>query len=228
MLKWCRQPLPGEVPFRVPFEHVETCGPEAWAAASGIYPARMKGGKLASLGKPGIAGGPGIAKMVQIAFRRTLDSDEQAPVVEQAFSGFRKLNELTQQLEQMQTERAGRQKIAASIKFPVGTVVHHKNFDYRGAIVGWEAQCTRGDPWLIKNDLTVERGNQPFYFVIPDSQDCVRQFGAPRVNKYVAQDNLTVQHTAAGRCCHKMLLHIPLPLWWVVFDRTGERFSGDS
>jgi hemimethylated DNA binding protein len=79
----------------------------------------------------------------------------------------------------------------------------HRQYGYRGVVVGWDEICARPPEWLEANGLSPRAGDQPFYYVLPHQPDCLRLFGAPRVSKYVAQENLVPVSAAAARGNHE-------------------------
>jgi hemimethylated DNA binding protein len=184
-----------------------------------MEPIRRKDGKLEPMGKTQLANdlgskGPGgfsavldararapsfaTRTMIREAFRAAL-TDEKETVLANAFEGIRSLNELTKQLQGMEKERKRRAKVGVDVDFPIGGVCRHKKWNYRGVIVGWDEICKRPEQWLLQNDISLSRGLQPFYYFIPDDEDCIREFGALRHSKYVAQDNLELL-TASSDC----------------------------
>lgn len=58
---------------------------------------------------------------------------------------------------------------------------------YRGVIFGWDRTCGRDRGWA--DSLGVQH-DQPFYEVLPDEDECTALFGAVRMSKYVAQENI--------------------------------------
>ena len=76
------------------------------------------------------------------------------------------------------------------IKYNLGDIVRHKNYDYKGVVVAWDHKPSvdvRGWDGVQHID---NPQNQPFYHVVPDTNDCIRTFGAPRSFRYVCQENL--------------------------------------
>jgi len=64
-------------------------------------------------------------------------------------------------------------------RYRIGDIIHHKRYDYRGVIAGWDPFCKAGDEWYQKN-VTQPRRKQPWYHVLVD--------GGPTT--YVAEENL--------------------------------------
>ena len=65
-------------------------------------------------------------------------------------------------------------------KFKEGDLVHHKRYDYRGVIVGFDPVCMADDAWYQKN-MTQPSRDQAWYHVLVD--------GAGHTT-YVAEENL--------------------------------------
>ncbi len=64
-------------------------------------------------------------------------------------------------------------------KFALGQVVHHRQYDYRGVIVGRDDRCRASDEWYFKNRTQPDR-DQPWYHVL-------QHLG---LETYVAEENL--------------------------------------
>ena len=67
-------------------------------------------------------------------------------------------------------------------------------------VCGWDRTCARDAFWA--NNLGVQP-DQPFYDVLPDEDDCQRLFGAIRISKYVAQENIEL--LPGSRVLHRAL-----------------------
>jgi Hemimethylated DNA-binding protein YccV like len=61
---------------------------------------------------------------------------------------------------------------------------------------------------------------QPFYHVLPDEIDCVRIFGAPRISKYVAQENVDL----VGQ--RRNVVHRALQNYFTAFNADLARCGG--
>ena len=70
---------------------------------------------------------------------------------------------------------------ASCVNFPIGAVVKHKLYHYRGVIVAYDMECVAGDKWYLANKTQPPR-NQPWYHVL------VHESGG--LSTYVAQSNL--------------------------------------
>ena len=69
----------------------------------------------------------------------------------------------------------------ASARLPVGTLVHHTLYHYRGVIIAADPSCQAGDQWYLANKTHPDR-NQPWYHVL------VHDSGG--LSTYVAHSNL--------------------------------------
>jgi len=63
----------------------------------------------------------------------------------------------------------------------------HRKFGYRGVIYGWDRRCMRDEIWI--NEMNANP-DVPFYYVLPDENDCQRIFQGVRLTKYVGEDNM--------------------------------------
>ena len=78
----------------------------------------------------------------------------------------------------------------------IGTIVHHKKYDYRGVIVSFDPVCRADDEWYAKNRTQPSRA-QPWYHVLVDSSE---------TTTYVAEENLELA-TAVEPIRHPLLIH---------------------
>jgi heat shock protein HspQ len=67
------------------------------------------------------------------------------------------------------------------LDYPLGVVVKHKLYHYRGVIVGYDMECVAGEKWYQSNKTQPSR-NQPWYHVLVDESG--------GLSTYVAQSNL--------------------------------------
>ena len=180
------------VPFRIPTTALTLCGEEAFVAAGQPIPTLRYDphGPPVSLAPPPIATRTDLLRLIQAAFRTELREGEDTERIEGAFEGLRRLASLQSQLDGLQQTRERRDGDRAQVRHSIGQVFRHKNFGYRGVVVGWDGRCDRPNEWLLGNGMSSARGQQPFYHIIPDQPDCLRLFGSTRESKYVAQDNL--------------------------------------
>lgn len=181
-----------EVPFRIPTTALSLCGEEAFVAAGQPIPTLRYDPHAppVSLAPPPIANRTDLLRLIRASFRTEVREGEATERIEGAFEGLRRLTSLQSQLEGLQQTREKRDNDRAKVEYSIGQVFRHKNFGYRGVVVGWDGRCDRPKEWLIGNGMSPARGQQPFYHIIPDQPDCLRLFGSTRESKYVAQDNL--------------------------------------
>ena len=78
--------------------------------------------------------------------------------------------------------------------FKAGDIIHHRRYDYRGVVVGWDPSCRADETWYQRNQTQPER-NQPWYHVLVDGSDATT---------YVAQENL-IAATDTGEISHPLL-----------------------
>ena len=69
---------------------------------------------------------------------------------------------------------------AMKVKWPIGTVIHHKKYAYRGVIVSFDPCCQADEGWYRGNRTQPAR-DQPWYHVLVDNTD---------TTTYVAEENL--------------------------------------
>ena len=74
-------------------------------------------------------------------------------------------------------------------KFKPGQVVKHKLYNFRGVVQSRDAR-PRFNVSNWDGLKEIESLEQPFYVVIPDEDDCKREFGSVRQWRYVIQENL--------------------------------------
>lgn len=79
-------------------------------------------------------------------------------------------------------------------------VFRHKKYKYHGVVCGWDRTCARDVQWATSLGVSPE---QPFFEVLPDEDECQRLFGATRISKYVAQEN--VELVPSRRILHRAL-----------------------
>ena len=79
------------------------------------------------------------------------------------------------------------------VYFPLGSIVKHKKYGFRGVVVTWDpypkADVSR---WDGLQDIEGDVNKMPFYHVVPDLGDTVKAFGQERPFRYVCQENLEV------------------------------------
>lgn len=188
------------VPFRVPTTALPLCGEEAFVAAGQPIPTLRHNGQPISLAPPPVATRKDVLRLIQSSFRKGIPEGEEGEQLEGAFEGLRRLTSLQSQLEGLVQTREKRDEDRGLVQYSIGEVLRHKNFGYRGVVVGWDGRCNRPVEWLEGNGMLPKRGQQPFYHIIPDQPDCIRLFGDTRESKYVAEDNLEPIEDIEERC----------------------------
>lgn len=71
-----------------------------------------------------------------------------------------------------------------AVKYHVGMIMHHKLYNYKCVIYGWDPECNESEDWIYQmgvNNLA-RKSKQPFYQVLVND-------GSQR---YAAEDNLTI------------------------------------
>lgn len=120
-------------------------------------------------------------------------SDDTKELVDLAFSALRTVNRKLNPPPAAQVHEADVASAAAavskpaSVLFSVGHVIRHKQYGYRGVVVGWHEACKASTNWAEANKIgLLPHGTaQPFYLVLVD----VRDRPDAQVS-YVAQDNV--------------------------------------
>lgn len=118
-----------------------------------------------------------------------LKQDEMSPIAS-ASAYLRELLNITLEVRDILWHRQTSKEVSSEMNFSLGDVVYHKVFGFRGVVVAFDYKPTvdvsRWDGVQhIDNPLEM-----PFYHIIPDEQDCIEIFGAPRGMRYVCQQNL--------------------------------------
>lgn len=99
------------------------------------------------------------------------------------------LRDIVAQLQSSASKRE-RSVMTYDLEFAVGDVVQHRKYNYRGVVIGYDQRPMMDvNGWDGVVDLPSGR-EQPFYLVLPDENDCVEEFGAPRSWRYCAEENL--------------------------------------
>lgn len=107
--------------------------------------------------------------------------------------------------------------------FPVGSIVRHRKFGYRGVIVGYDQRplvnCSK---WEGVVDLPLGQ-EQPFYRVIPDESD-IKNFlndkNAFRPFYYTAQENLEIVTDSS----QMIIQHRNIPIFFQGWDANAQKF----
>jgi len=132
-----------------------------------------------------------------------LSSDEVLPVKERlAPNGVAKgklashylqhLVSISEDVGDLLWQRRRYMESASHFRFSVGDLVKHKEYGFRGVIVGSDPEpsvdVSRWDGLRhIKNPEMY-----PFYHIIPDQDDCIDAFGGERPSRYVCEANLEI------------------------------------
>jgi hemimethylated DNA binding protein len=116
-------------------------------------------------------------------------------VQERISLGFRALRQAHDRLEQLASPQW--EPRDPSVAFYVGQVVRHRKYNYRGVVVGFDAQCQAPDTWRKRMgvDKLKRRHRQPFYHLLVDRRDDPRRY-----RTYCAEENIAdeVEHWEAG------------------------------
>ena len=72
-------------------------------------------------------------------------------------------------------------------KYKVGEIIHHRRYDYRGVIFGYDSKFRGTDAWYNRN-RTQPRKDQPWYHILVDEA---------RHTTYVAEENLELSSSRA-------------------------------
>jgi hemimethylated DNA binding protein len=80
------------------------------------------------------------------------------------------------------------------IKFALGDVVRHKEYDFRGVVVAWDPEPSIDVSRWDGLQHIKDPHQFPFYHIIPDQNDCIQAFGGERHSKYVCEENLEICH----------------------------------
>lgn len=106
------------------------------------------------------------------------------------------------------------------VKYSIGQVFRHKTFGFRAVVYGWthrpQVDVSRWDG-VLGLPSGVE---QPFYFMMPDQDDCIEFLGAPRGARYVAEENLEAIDEIADR----EIQHEHMSLYFDRFDHRSGSF----
>jgi len=95
------------------------------------------------------------------------------------------------EINTMLWKRKTAQENEDNIQFPLGSIVKHKKYGFRGVVITWDP-FPKADvsKWDGLQDIEGDVNKMPFYHVIPDLQDTVEAFGQERPFRYVCQENL--------------------------------------
>ncbi len=127
-----------------------------------------------------------VRTLIRLAFRQP-DAQRDGDALDRGIEALRLLN--TRYHSTMQSMRELREEhLHTNVKYRIGHVFKHRKFHYRGVIYGFDTRCERDAAWQAQ--MGVSNPDQPFYYVLPDSSDCIRLFGGTRLSKYVAEENI--------------------------------------
>lgn len=125
---------------------------------------------------------------------RTIQENDDEKAMSLLFSAQRFVNSIVSILEEDLRRRAEHSRAIAQgrIHFNVGDIVRHKQFDYRGVIVGYDLEPVIDvSQWDgVRNS---EKGvNQPFLHILSDVHDLAGRYGNQSSHpfRYVAHDNV--------------------------------------
>lgn len=77
-----------------------------------------------------------------------------------------------------------------SVKWRIGQVVKHKQWNYHGVIIGWDPKCKASEQWIKRTHKGHEEWkNQPNYALLVNTND--REDAQTPHITYVPQENLT-------------------------------------
>mmetsp|Transcript_9863 Transcript_9863/g.18550 ORF Transcript_9863/g.18550 Transcript_9863/m.18550 type:complete len:808 (+) Transcript_9863:116-2539(+) len=108
-----------------------------------------------------------------------------------AIKYLNRLINLTSEINNVVWQRNRAKENKDRIHFPLGSVVRHKKYGFRGVVISWDPYPqTDVSNWDGLQDLEGDVNNMPFYHVIPDLSDAVKAFGRERPFRYVCQENL--------------------------------------
>jgi hemimethylated DNA binding protein len=109
--------------------------------------------------------------------------------VDSVFPSLLQLRNIVAQLQSSASKR-DQAMMTYDLEFAVGDVVTHRKYNYRGIVIGYDQRPIMDvSGWDGVVDLP-SGGDQPFYHVLPDENDCIEEFGAPRSWRYCAEENL--------------------------------------
>jgi len=148
------------------------------------------GAEAPRCGPSTVRNGEGVEKLIKLGRDRLRNPDN----IDNGFAALRSTSRLTEYFQRIEAKRATILEDRSRIRYRMGQVFRHKKYGYRGVIFGLDLKCDRPESWMNHHgvDRLPSGTSQPFYFVIPDYDDCVKLFGSYRNTKYVAQDNVVL------------------------------------
>jgi F-box protein 21 len=77
-----------------------------------------------------------------------------------------------------------KRRIDSSVKFYVGQIFQHKQYNYWGVICGWDLTCMASTIWQTQMNITnlIRGASQPFYHILANDSS----------RRYVAEDNINI------------------------------------
>ena len=134
---------------------------------------------------------------------------EGAPFLQSNLCGYlRKLNSMALVVFEAMYLRY-QAEIAGEMPFPLGSIVCHKKYGFRGVVVGRDPKPLYDvSRWDGLRDIPNAK-SLPFYRIIPDQQDCIEAFGGERPTRYVCEANLEPCPT------DRMFLDVNLDSGWI-------------
>lgn len=109
------------------------------------------------------------------------------------------------------------------VHFPLGSVVKHKKYGFRGVVTAWDPYPqTDVTNWDGLQDLEGDVHSMPFYHIIPDLNDTVKAFGQERPFRYVCQENLILCPE------HELDIEVTLDEGWSASDGNQEFVAPDA
>ena len=136
-----------------------------------------------------VESGEAYTDLVKLLFRSVKDVD-----VDLAFRAQRTMNSIAELLSNDLHRRTEHARAIAQghMKFNVGDVIRHKQFDYRGIVVGYDLQPVIDvSNWDGVRNST-KGTEQPFLHVLSDVHDLSARYGSQNTThpfRYVAHDN---------------------------------------
>ncbi|XP_075221049.1 F-box only protein 21-like [Lycorma delicatula] len=85
-----------------------------------------------------------------------------------------------------------------TVKYYIGMVMHHRLYNYKCVIYGWDLECKESDDWMTQMGVqNLQRKNkQPFYLVLVNDGS---QRYAAEDNLRICKENCFIEHHLVGR-----------------------------
>lgn len=162
--------------------------------------------------------------LIKILFRSVTDVEKSTDL---AFRAQRCVNSISELLSNDLHRRTEHAKAIAQghVQFNVGDVIRHKQFDYRGIVVGYDLQ-----PVIDVSNWDGVRSSpkgvhQPFLHILSDVHDLAGRYGSQNTShpfRYVASDNASKIH---GQDCFVDTGHATIEELFGNVNETIGRFS---